>query len=157
MNISLWKLALLKSSTMLINTATWIWHFLLAIFLKFLQLSSGVEIQNFQENSLSLQNQDFSTIGTTREHGLMLFLSKIRTSIIHGCFIFHLSFNSLLFHFGSTISGQWTYFGLTIKVLPKPILDGFNLFKSSFVAPREHSTFPHLLFFLSEFGLTWIV
>ena len=65
--------SLVKSSIMLINTTTWTWHFLLAMFLKFLQLSSGVGIQNFQENSLSLQNQDSLTIRTIREHGSMLF------------------------------------------------------------------------------------
>ena len=95
--------SLVKSSIMLINTTTWTWHFLLAMFLKFLQLSSGVGIQNFQENSLSLQNQDFSTIRTTRENGSMFFLSKTRTSIIHGCSISHLSINFILFYFGSTI------------------------------------------------------
>ena len=157
MNISLWILAQLKLSITLISIATWIWHFLLAIFSKFSQLSSGVGTLIFQGNSLSLQNQYFSIIEITREPGLMLFLSKTRTSIIHGCSIFHLSFNSLLFHFGSTISGQWTYFGLTIKVLPKPVLDGFNLFKSSFVIPKELSVFPPLLFFFSEFDLAWIV
>ena len=51
----------------------------------------------------------------------------------------------------------WTYFGPTIKILPKPIWDGFELFNSSFVIPRELSAFPHLLFFFSEFGLAWIV
>ena len=51
----------------------------------------------------------------------------------------------------------WTYFSPTIKILPKPILDGFELFKSSFVTPRELSAFLPLLFFFSEFGLTWIV
>ena len=90
---------------MLISIETWIWHFLLAIFLKFLQLSNRVRIQNFQENSLNLQSQDFSTIGTTREPSSMLFLSKTRTFIIHGCSISHLSIKSLLFHFGSTIGG----------------------------------------------------
>ena len=73
MRQSLLKLALLKSSTMLINTATWIWPSPPAIFFKFLQLSSGVGIPIFQENSLSLQNQDFSIIGITKEHGSMLF------------------------------------------------------------------------------------
>ena len=106
MKQSLWKLAPLKSSTMLINTATWIWHSLLAIFIKFLQLNSGVGIPIFQENFLSLQSPDFSIIGTTREHGSMLFWSRTRTSIIHGCSISHLSINSLLFHFGSTIGGH---------------------------------------------------
>ena len=51
----------------------------------------------------------------------------------------------------------WTYFGPTIKILPKPILDGFELFKSSFVTPRKLLVFPLLLFFFSEFGLAWIV
>ena len=87
----------------------------------------------------------------------MLFLSTTRPSIIHGCSIFHLSISSLLLHFCSTIGGQWTYFGQTIKILSKPILDGFKLFKSSFVTLRELSAFPHLLFFFSKFGLTWIV
>ena len=73
MKQSLWKLALLKSNTMLINTTTLIWHFLLAIFIKFLQLNSGMRIPIFQENSLSLQNQDSLTIGTIIEHGSMFF------------------------------------------------------------------------------------
>ena len=72
MKQSLWKLALLKSNTMLINTTTLIWHFLLAIFIKFLQLNSGMRIPIFQENSLSFQNQDSLTIGTIKEHGSML-------------------------------------------------------------------------------------
>ena len=37
------------------------------------------------------------------------------------------------------------------------ILDGFELFNSSFVIPRELSAFPPLLLFFSKFGLTWIV
>ena len=41
MKQSLWKLALLKSSTMLINTATWIWHSLLAIYIYILGLIDG--------------------------------------------------------------------------------------------------------------------
>ena len=36
-------------------------------------------------------------------------------------------------------------------------MDGFELFQSSLVIPRELSTFPPLLFFFSEFGLAWIV
>ena len=52
---------------------------------------------------------------------------------------------------------QWTYFGLTNKILPKPILDGFELFNSSFVIPRELSAFSRLLFFFNEFGIAWIV
>ena len=51
----------------------------------------------------------------------------------------------------------WTYFGPTIKILPKPILDGFELFNSFFVIPKELSAFPYLLFFFSEFGIAWIV
>ena len=103
MKQSLWKLALLKSSTMLINTTIWIWHFLLDIFIKFLQLSNRVGILIFQENSLDLQNQDFSTIGTTREHGSMLFWSRTRTSIIYGCSISHPSISFLLSHSGFII------------------------------------------------------
>ena len=72
MKQSLWKPALLKSSTMLINSAIWIWHSPLAIFIKSLQLSSGVGILIFQENFLTLQNLDFSIIGTTREHDSMI-------------------------------------------------------------------------------------
>ena len=101
----MWKLAPLKSSTMLINTTTWIWHSLLAIFIKFLQLSSEVGIPIFQENSLSFQNQDSLTIRTIKEHGSMLSWSRIGTSIIHGCSISHLSIMFLLSHFGSTIGG----------------------------------------------------
>ena len=51
----------------------------------------------------------------------------------------------------------WNYFGPSIKILPKPILDGFELFSSSFVIPRELLAFPSLLFFFSKFGLAWIV
>ena len=36
-------------------------------------------------------------------------------------------------------------------------MDGFELFNSSFVIPRELSAFPHLLFFFSNFGLAWII
>ena len=103
MNISLWILAQLKLNIMLISIATWIWHFLLAIFSKFSHLSSRMGTLIFQGNSLSLQNQDFSIIGITRKSGLMIFSSKSRTSIIHGCSISHLSINFILFYFGSTI------------------------------------------------------
>ena len=51
----------------------------------------------------------------------------------------------------------WIYFCPSIKILPKPILDGVELFNCSFVIPRELSAFPHLLFFFSKFGLAWIV
>ena len=51
----------------------------------------------------------------------------------------------------------WTYFGPSIKILPKPILDGFKLFNSSFVIPSELSIFPFLLFFFNKYGLTWVV
>ena len=51
----------------------------------------------------------------------------------------------------------WTYFGPSIKILSKPILDGFELFRSFFDIPRELLAFPHLLFFFSKFGLAWIV
>ena len=51
----------------------------------------------------------------------------------------------------------WTYFGPSIKILPKLILDGFELFNSSFVIPRELSAFPPSLFFFNKFGLAWIV
>ena len=51
----------------------------------------------------------------------------------------------------------WIYFVPTVKILPKPILNGFELFNGSFVIPRELLAFPPLLFFFSEFGLTWIV
>ena len=154
MNISFWILAQLKLSIMLISIATWIWHFLFAIFSKFSQLSSGVGTLIFQVNSLSLQNQYFSIIEITREPGLMLFLSKTRTSIIHGCSISRLTINFLLFHFGYN---WWAYFGPAIKILPKPILDGFELFKSLFVTLSELYAFPFLLFFFNTFGLAWIV
>ena len=36
-------------------------------------------------------------------------------------------------------------------------MDGFELLNRSFVIPSELSVFPPLLFFFSEFGLTWIV
>ena len=148
--------SLVKSSIMLINIATWTWHFLLAMFLKFLQLSSGVGIQNFQENSLSLQNQDFSTIRTTREDGSMLFLSKTRTSIIHGCSISHLSINSLLFHFGFTIGGLILVQLLRFSQNPSWMVWNYSKVHFFFI-PRELLAFPHLLFFFSEFGLAWIV
>ena len=51
----------------------------------------------------------------------------------------------------------WTYFGPIVKILPKPILDGFELFNSFFVILRELSAFSPLLFFFSEFCLAWIV
>ena len=47
----------------------------------------------------------------------------------------------------------WTYFGPTIKILPKPILDGFELFQSSFVIPRELSVFPNYYSFLVNLAL----
>ena len=51
----------------------------------------------------------------------------------------------------------WTYFDPSIKILPKPVLEGFELFSSSFIIPKELSAFPPLLFFFSNFGLAWIV
>ena len=110
----------------------------------------------FQGNSLSLQNQDFSIIGTTRKSGLMLFLSKTRTSIIHGCSISHLSINSLLFHFGFTIGGLILVQLLRFSQNPSWMVWNYSKVHFFFI-PRELLAFPHLLFFFSEFGLAWIV
>ena len=88
---------------MLISTTIWIWHFPPAISIRFLLLSNGVEIPISQGNSLNLQNQSFSTIRIIREHGSMLFWSKIGTSIIHGCSTFHPRIKFPPSHFGSTI------------------------------------------------------
>ena len=90
---------------MLINSAIWIWHFSLAIFIRFLLSSNEVEIPISQGSSLNHQHQDFSTIGIIREHGSIFFWSRIGTSIIHGCSIFQLSISFPLSHFGFTIGG----------------------------------------------------
>ena len=105
MKQSLWKLVLLRLSITLINSAIWAWHSPPAISIRFLLSSNGVEIPIFQGNSLNHQNQDFSIIGIIREHGSMLFWSRIGTSIIHGCSIFLLRTNFPLSHFGSTVGG----------------------------------------------------
>ena len=47
----------------------------------------------------------------------------------------------------------WTYFCPTVKILPKPILDGFELFNSFFVIPSNFQRFPICYSFFSEFGL----
>ena len=99
------KLVLLKLSITLISSAIWAWHSPPTISIRFLLSSNGVEIPIFQGNSLNHQNQDFSIIGIIREHGSMLFWSRIGTSIIHECSIFHLRINFPLSHFGSTIGG----------------------------------------------------
>ena len=149
MKQSLWKLALLKSSTMLINTSTWIWHSLLVIFIKFLQLSSGVGIPIFQENSLSFQNQDSLTIETIKEHGSMLSWSRIGTSIIHGCSISHPSISYFPSPFGSTIDGL-----ILVQLLRSSQNPSWMAIqKSSFVTSREFSAFPSLLFFFSKLVL----
>ena len=105
MKQSLQKLVLLKLSIMLTNSAIWVWHSPPAISIRFLLSSNGVEILIFQGNFLNHQSQGFLIIGIIREHGSMFFWSRIRTSIIHGCSIFHLRINFPLSHFGSTIGG----------------------------------------------------
>ena len=42
----------------------------------------------------------------------------------------------------------WTYFGPSIKILPKPILDGFKLFNSSLLSPVNFQFFPFYYSFL---------
>ena len=74
----------------------------------------------------------------------------------HSCMLYFPSKNQIS-SFPFWFHSWWTYFGPSIKILPKPILDGFELFNSSFVIPRELSAFPYLLFFFSKFGIAWIV
>ena len=105
MKQSLQKLDLLKLSIMQTNSAIWVWHSPPAISIRFLLSSNGEEILIFQGNFLNHLSQGFLIIGIIREHGLMLFWSRIGTSIIHGCSIFHLRINFPLSHFGSTIGG----------------------------------------------------
>ena len=71
----------------------------------FLLLSNGVETLIFQGNFLNHQSQGFLIIRIIMEHGSMLFWSRIGSSIIHGCSIFHLRINFPLSHFGSTVGG----------------------------------------------------
>ena len=94
-----------------------------------------------QENSPNLQDQDFITIVIAKEPSLIFFLSKTKTFVIMDVSKHQLSF---LFWFHS----WWIYFGPTIKILSKPILDGFELFKKSFVAPKDLLAFSPLLIFL---------
>ena len=149
MNISLWILVQLKLSKMLINITTWIQHFILFISSKFSHLSNGVGTQIFQENSLSLQNQDFSTIGITRDPSLMFFLSKTRISIIHGCSISHPSISYFPSPFCSTIDGL-----ILVQLLRSSQNPSWMAIqKSSFVTSREFSAFPSLLFFFSKLVL----
>ena len=75
----------------------------------------------------------------------------------HHSWMFYFSSKHQLSSFPFQIHNWWTYFGPSIKILPKTILDGFELLNSSFVIPRELSAFPLLLFFFSKFGLAWIV
>ena len=81
----------------------------------------------------------------------------IQNKDFHHSWMFYFSSKNQFSSFPFWFHSWWTYFGPSIKILPKPILDGFELFNSSFVIPRELSAFPPLLFIFSKFGLTWIV
>ena len=71
----------------------------------------------------------------------------IQNKDFHHSWMFYFPSKHQLPSFPFWFHNWWTYFGSTIKILPKLILDGFKLFKSSFVTPIELSTFPPLLFF----------
>ena len=81
----------------------------------------------------------------------------IQNEDFHHSWMFYFPSKNQLSSFPFWFYSWWTYYGPTIKILPKPILDGFVLFRSSFNIPRELSAFPPLLFFFSNFGLAWIV
>ena len=81
----------------------------------------------------------------------------IQNRDFHHSWMFYFPSKNQLSSFPFWFYSWWTYYGPTIKILPKPILDGFELFRSSFNIPRELSAFPPLLFFFSNFGLAWIV
>ena len=150
MNISLWIRVQLKLSIILINIVAWNWHFLLAIFSKFSQLSSGVGTLIFQGNFPSLQNQDFSTIGTTKEPSLMLFLSKTRTSIIHGYSISCLSIN-FPFLFGSTV-GRLILDKL-LRFSQNPSWMALSYSKVHLLSQEKFQLFPNYYFFLASLVL----
>ena len=81
----------------------------------------------------------------------------IQNKDFHHSWMFYFPSKHQLSSFPFWFHNWWTYFGTSIKILPKPILDGFELFNRSFAIPRELSAFSSLLFFFSKFGLTWIV
>lgn len=81
----------------------------------------------------------------------------IQNRDFHHSWMFYFPSKNQLSSFPFWFYSWWNYYGPTIKILPKPILDGFELFRSSFDIPRELSAFPPLLFFFSKFGLAWIV
>ena len=146
------KLVLLKLSITLTNSAIWIWHFPPAISIRLLLLRNGEGILISQGNSLNLQNQDFLTIGIVWFNAFL-----IQNRDFHHSWMFYFPSKNQFSSFPFWFHNWWTYFGSSIKILLKPILDGFELFNSSFVIPRELLAFSPLLFFFSKFGLAWIV
>ena len=81
----------------------------------------------------------------------------IQNRDFHHSWMFYFPSKNQLSSFPFWFHSWWTYFGPSTKILSKPVLDGFELFNSSFVIPRELSAFPHLLFFFNNFGLAWII
>ncbi|RVW83333.1 hypothetical protein CK203_038862 [Vitis vinifera] len=74
----------------------------------------------------------------------------------HHSWMFYFPSKNQLSSFPFWFYSWWTYYGPTIKILPKPILDGFELFRSSFDIPENFQLFPFTILF-SKFGLAWIV
>ena len=81
----------------------------------------------------------------------------IQNRDFHHSWMFYFPSKNQLSSFPFWFHNWWTYFDPSIKILPKPVLEGFELFSSSFIIPKELSAFPPLLFFFSNFGLAWIV
>ena len=103
--------------------------------------------------NLNLQDQYFITTRITRELGLMLFLSKTKTFIIHGCSISHPSIN---FPFlSSSIVGGFVLV-LLLRFSQNLSLVVLNYLRNP-ITPKDLSAFSPLLIFFSEFALTWIV
>ena len=115
--------------------------------------SSGVGTLISQENSPNLQDQYFITTRITREPGLMLFLSKTKTFIIHGCSISHPSIN---FPFlSSSIVGGFVLV-LLLRFSQNLSLVVLNYLRNP-ITPKDLLAFSPLLIFFNEFALTWIV
>ena len=115
------------------------WHILITTSIRFSQLSSEMVTLMYQGNFPNLLDQDFITIGITREPNSKFLLFKTRTSNILGCSIFSQNIN---FHF---------YFGFIVGgfILALPSRSFQNLFlrvlsylKNPLFPPKAFQLFP---------------
>ena len=67
------------------------------------------------------------------------FTFLIQNRDFHHSWMFYFPSKNQLSSFPFWFHNWWTYFGPSIKILPKPILDGFELFSSFFIIPKKLS------------------